>query len=66
MKSAKIISLTHYRTLRHCMAQKSQPGGIPLPSANRLWVLLDRNIGLAVWKRCTPACSPSLAELQLV
>jgi len=68
MKPAKIISLHDYWIVRHCLTKKlrNEPGGIPLPSDNRLWVLLDRNISLAVWKRCNPTCPPSLPELQLV
>lgn len=52
MKPAKIISLETYRAGRHSAAKKTGQGsvGIPLPSSDRLWVLLDRNINIAVWQ----------------
>lgn len=52
MKPGKIISLDNYRALHHGAAKKTlgNAAGIPLPSADRLWVLLDRNISIAFWR----------------
>lgn len=51
MKAAKIISLDNYRATRHGPPRKSPKGGagFQLPSADRLWELLDRNINISVW-----------------
>jgi hypothetical protein len=52
MKSAKVISLHTYRAGRQRRADHTgqESAGIPLPSSDRLWVLLDRNLNIALWQ----------------
>jgi hypothetical protein len=50
MNGSKVIPLDTYRAKRHPLAPKpNATAGIPAPSPDRLWVLLDRNINIAVW-----------------
>jgi hypothetical protein len=52
MKSGKIVSLDDYRAERRDRGDKTRKAdfGTSLPSADRLWELLDRNISIAVWR----------------
>lgn len=52
MKSGKIVSLDDYRAERQGRGDKIRKldSGISLPSADRLWELLDRNISISVWR----------------
>ena len=51
MKAAKIISLEACRAGRPGRGKKTgrESAGIPFPSSDKLWVLLDRNINAALW-----------------
>ena len=52
MKSEKIVSIKDYRKEQGGWGHKARKvtAGICLPSADRLWQLLDRNISIAVWR----------------
>jgi hypothetical protein len=52
MKPGKIVSLDDYRAERRSRGDKIRnvDSGISLPSADRLWELLDRNISITVWR----------------
>jgi hypothetical protein len=52
MKSGKIVSLDDYRMERHGRGDKTRKAdsGTCIPSADRLWELLDRNISIDVWR----------------
>ncbi len=52
MKTEKIVSLDNFRTKRHYNEKviRKNSGALSLPSADRLWELLDRNISFSVWR----------------
>jgi hypothetical protein len=52
MKAEKIVSIEDYRKERHGREHKARKlsAGFCLPSADRLWELLDRNINISVWR----------------
>jgi hypothetical protein len=53
MKQSTVVSLDEYRACRLNRAKRLSLAAVgkPLPGADRLWELLDRNISLSVWKK---------------
>lgn len=54
MKRGNVLSLREYKA-RHLVATHlaAATGLKPLPDADQLWELLDRNISIEVWKERT-------------
>jgi len=52
MKTVKIIPNDHHRARRYGSPRKTDKSGasLQLPSADRLWELLDSNINISVWR----------------
>lgn len=51
MKQGRVISLGKYKAQRLSESKRLSQAAVQksLPGADRLWELLDRNIGISVW-----------------